>query len=150
MMRAMRTLWCILCAALLALACGGEPGGNGLPGNGGNGGNGNGNGQGNGEEPEVPSWSEEIHPILWTRCQDCHRPVGGAGVGAGGWTIYEDAPDSYDGVASRVDVNDPPSSLLLLRAVNEGFHPVNPPRLSTEDGDYHTLLEWVAGGAPEN
>jgi hypothetical protein len=149
----MKTPWRILCILLLCAGCGGEPVGNGGGNGNGLGGNGNGlgngNANGNGEEIEIPSWSEEIHPILWTRCNDCHKP-GLGGTGAGGWTLFEGAAESYAGVVERVDVADPESSLLLRRGINEGFHPVNPARLSTEDEDYDTLVEWVAAGAPED
>lgn len=84
-----------------------------------------------------------VQAILDAKCSGCH----GEGKTAAGtkYKIASDLETNRTTVRSLIDLNDPPSSLLLTKASGQqhGGGAIMP----TTDPDHAVVLEWIAGGA---
>jgi mono/diheme cytochrome c family protein len=95
--------------------------------------------------PSVPSFSDDVFPILDENCVMCHGS-------SGGWdaSSYEAVMTTGDN-APVVIPGDALNSLLaekLLGTQSEGT--VMPPRGKLPDDEIQVILDWIAGGAPDN
>ena len=95
------------------------------------------------------SYLEGIVPIWTARCTVCHSgasPAGGLDLSGGA--------ASYSSAITRVNLADPPSSLLLVRplstAAGGSDHGGGDIFGDTTDPDYQTILNWISAGAPNN
>ena len=88
----------------------------------------------------VPTFSEDVAPILYRNCTSCHRPEG-----LGPFSLLE-----YDSAREKVN--------KMRKAVATGYMPpwhaegphgtfLNDRRLSNEEKE--TIARWIDGGAPE-
>jgi hypothetical protein len=95
------------------------------------------------------SYATDVHPIWAARnCTACH----GA---AGGLDLSGNAAATFAAVtAGRVDVGNPPASLILTEPLAAGAggtaHGGGDFFLDTMDADYQTILSWIMAGAPNN
>jgi mono/diheme cytochrome c family protein len=93
------------------------------------------------EEPSSPSaasFSEDVFPILESRCVQCHGPS----RTSGGVRL-----DSYDAVMAVVVPGDAAAS-LLVEVVVTGDMPRRGPKLLPSE--FETFSAWVSAGAPDN
>lgn len=107
-----------------------------------------------GSEPSVPSFKHDILPILSKAgCNGggCH----GALAGKGGFRLSllaYDADADYltitrEALGRRIELTQPGASLLLTKPTTAVPHKGGK-RLETGSGDYQTLAQWIAAGAP--
>jgi len=87
------------------------------------------------------SFSFAVMPILET-CVSCH-----AG-GTGGWK-YDGGPDAYNQAIQVVDIDDPESSLMLIKGSGGANHGGGQ-LFSVNSDEYDTILAWIEDGAPDN
>lgn len=90
----------------------------------------------------TPTWSEDVAPIVFESCVDCHRDDASAPFGL---LTYAEAQPFADAMASAVvDRRMPPAGPTNC---GECQHFTNAPWLSDEE--IATIRDWAAGGAPE-
>jgi hypothetical protein len=85
---------------------------------------------------------DEVHVVLRLRCGGCHGPQGSV---SSAFDLVEDVAVDYETVLEFVDSDTPTSSRLLSQARGEGH--AGGAVLSTSDGDYQLIFEWIAQGA---
>jgi hypothetical protein len=93
------------------------------------------------------SYATDVHP-LWASCTVCH----GA---AGGLDLSGDAASTYAAIVpGRVNLPDPPNSLILLKPLAVGAggdaHGGGDNFPDTLDASYQTILTWIMEGALDN
>jgi mono/diheme cytochrome c family protein len=86
----------------------------------------------------------DVLPIFEAACTVCHGTLGG-------WTgtSYDEALNSGAN-GPTVIAGDPDNSRLVQSLI--GTHPdgvVMPPSGSLSEADIQTIIDWIAGGAPE-
>jgi hypothetical protein len=89
---------------------------------------------------DVPTFSKDVAPILYTHCTDCHRP---GEIAPMSLMTYQDARPWARAI--RDEVGDGTMPPWHAEAPHGTF--LNERRLS--DGEKDTLLKWAANGAPE-
>ncbi len=91
------------------------------------------------ERAVVPTFTKDVAPILYANCTTCHRP---GGLGPFSLLEYETARSNAD------DIRDAVKTGYMPPWHAEGPHGVfaNDRRLS--ENAKQTILEWIAGGAP--
>ncbi|NOY85245.1 MAG: hypothetical protein GXO96_10595, partial [Nitrospirae bacterium] len=86
-----------------------------------------------------------ILPILTTRCGGaCHLAAGDSD-----FVLTGSAEGDFGAVAARVNVTDPPNSILLLKG--DGTLPMTGTTtapLPSTDPDYDTILDWITAAQP--
>ncbi len=88
-----------------------------------------------------PSFSRDVVPALAT-CISCH------GGGAGGW-VYDGGPDAWTQTLTRVDQDDPASSLLLEKGSGAVSH-AGGVYFAAGSVAYDAILAWIVDGAKDN
>jgi hypothetical protein len=91
----------------------------------------------------VLSFATEVHPILMTRCQTCHRPAGVAGSTDLVLTGAADA--DLDAVLALISEENPDSSPILQKGSGHSHGGGTP--LPQGSADYDIVREWIAAGA---
>jgi mono/diheme cytochrome c family protein len=91
-----------------------------------------------------PTFVADVLPIFEAACTACHGTLGG-------WTgtSYDEALNSGAN-GPTVIAGDPDNSRLVQSLI--GTHPdgvVMPPSGSLSEADIQTIIDWIAGGAPE-
>ncbi|NOK22586.1 hypothetical protein [Corallococcus carmarthensis] len=89
------------------------------------------------------SFASDVHPLLTTGCQTCHRAGGAAGSTS--FVLTGDADADYAEVSSLTDASNPSASRLLRKASGAGHGGGAIYGESTPE--YQTLLAWISGGA---
>lgn len=103
----------------------------------------NGGGTDGGGGGEGASFATDVHGLLTSGCQSCHRSGGAAGDT--NFVLTGEVEADYLESLSSVDPSNPTSSRLLRKAAGAGhgggaIFPESSP-------EYQTLLAWVSGGA---
>jgi mono/diheme cytochrome c family protein len=90
------------------------------------------------------SYAADIQPLLLGSCGSCHAPTGAA---SGSQLVFTgSAPDDYASVSSLVDLDNPNTSRLLVKAQGRG-HGGGAIYTSTSSR-YAAVLRWIGEGAP--
>jgi hypothetical protein len=94
-----------------------------------------------GSGTEEISFSAMVIPAL-SVCAGCHSS------GTGGWT-YGGGADAYSQVIDLINVNDPETSLLLVKGSGGEGHGGGTV-LASSSSDYADIVAWVNAGASNN
>lgn len=89
---------------------------------------------------EMPTWHEDVKPIVEARCATCHSP---GGIAPFALTTYDDAYTFRAEIAATTATHTMPP-FLAARCCTEYFAD-----WSLGDAEIATLDRWVAAGAPE-
>ncbi|MEJ2448362.1 MAG: hypothetical protein P8Y37_10565, partial [Anaerolineales bacterium] len=93
----------------------------------------------------VPSFANDILPILEEDCAICHGSLGGWDASS-----YESVINSGDN-GPVVIPGDPDNSLLAQKLLdNQEIGGVMPPGGKLPDPIIQLFLDWIAAGAPDN
>jgi mono/diheme cytochrome c family protein len=89
------------------------------------------------------TFTDTVAPILQDRCAGCHQPDGSSN-----FVLTGDMEGDFGAVIARVNVTNPESSILLLKADGEipmvdNGSPVAPPPITMGDADYTAILNWI-------
>src|SRR5579872_7397774 len=91
-------------------------------------------------EPQPPTFSQDVAPILYKNCTNCHRP---GEIAPMSFLTYKDARPWARSIANQVS-----------RGIMPPWHSdpshgefLNDRRLSTAEKE--TIVKWVSAGAPE-
>lgn len=122
---------------------GGQQGGN--QGGGNQGGGNQGGNQGGGTPPTV-SFSQDVMPILQSRCQVCHQSGGVAGNTR---FIVADVNSTYNSVINLIDLVNPQNSRLLRKGAGLTDHGGGQV-IAPNSPEFQTILQWIQEGAPNN
>ncbi len=100
-------------------------------------------GGGGGGDGGTLSFATDVHPLLTSGCQSCHRAGGAAGDTA--LVLIGEVEADYLEAISFIDVSSPSASRLLRKAAGAGH---GGGTLYAEGSpEYQTLLNWISGGA---
>jgi len=104
-----------------------------------------------GAEPAAPdessvSFSEQVAPLLQSKCQVCHNQ----NTSMGGWdsSSYEGVTTS--GSSGSVVIPGDVTNSILAQRVSGTEGAVMPPTGKMSDAEIQIILDWIAAGAPEN
>ncbi|WP_375757074.1 hypothetical protein [Corallococcus exercitus] len=100
-------------------------------------------GGGNGDGGDAVSFETDVHPLLTTGCQSCHRSGGSAGSTSFLLTGESDA--DYAAASALTDSANPSASRLLRKAAGAGHG--GGAIYGADTPEYQTLLSWISGGA---
>ncbi|MDQ3266610.1 MAG: hypothetical protein M3Y59_23670 [Myxococcota bacterium] len=100
-------------------------------------------GGGGGDGGGTLSFATDVHPLLLSGCQSCHRAGGAAGDTA--LVLTGEVEADYLEAISFTDVSSPTASRLLRKAAGAGHEG----GILYGEGslEYQTLLNWISGGA---
>ncbi|MCA9524611.1 MAG: hypothetical protein KC609_26775 [Myxococcales bacterium] len=90
------------------------------------------------------SYTQQVFSIIAGKCHSCHAN------GTGGFTLTGVAATDYAEIVARVNLADPPSSLILRKATNEGGQHGGIQVFTMSSADYQVILSWISEGAPNN
>lgn len=100
-------------------------------------------GGGGGDGGATVSFASDVHPLLTTGCQGCHRSGGAAGDTT--FVLTGDADADYAEASSLTDASNPSASRLLRKASGAGHG--GGAIYGEGTPEYQALLAWIAGGA---
>ncbi|RKG65117.1 hypothetical protein D7V80_24330 [Corallococcus sp. CA054B] len=100
-------------------------------------------GGGGGDGGDAASFASDVHPLLTTGCQSCHRAGGSAGNTS--FLLTGDADTDYAATVSLTDTSNPSASRLLRKASGAGHG--GGAIYGADTPEYQTLLAWISGGA---
>lgn len=83
------------------------------------------------------SFSEDVYPILQSKCSACH-----AGAGFGAYKLSGDVASDYPTVKALVDTASPGDSKLLVKGLTMA--------LTAGSVEYETIKAWITQGAANN
>jgi hypothetical protein len=104
---------------------------------------------------DAPSWSEDVYPILMSRCAGCHGAAGGLALGGGAAAAYDQLVD-VDARADcepmvRIAPGDPDQSVLFRKISGATCGPRMPAGGAPLDAaQIETIRAWIAAGAMED
>jgi hypothetical protein len=93
----------------------------------------------------APSFADDVHPILRTRCGACHAPGGFAADT--NFVLVDAATTDRETVLDLIDTVDPDQSRLLAKGRGDLTHGGGIV-LARTSADYATLRAWIDAGAP--
>ncbi|MDT7907591.1 MAG: hypothetical protein RRA63_06045 [Candidatus Calescibacterium sp.] len=104
----------------------------------------------------IPTYNQDVKPILDGKCIGCHKQGGTAGFAP--LTSYDEVVNgtargsSCQGTQNLnyVVKGDPNSSLIYLKITNPPCGSKMPPGGSLSQSEIDTIKNWILGGAPEN
>ena len=93
---------------------------------------------------EIPTFTDNVGPILAARCGTCHGS-------AGGWSAADYESVMNSGTNSPVIVpGDPENSLLAQKLLGvQQTGAIMPPSGALPDAEVSTIIDWIAAGADE-
>lgn len=100
-------------------------------------------GGGEGDAGGAVSFASDVHPLLTTGCQSCHRSGGAAGNTS--FLLTGDADADYAAALSLTDTSNPSASRLLRKTSGAGHG--GGAVYGVDTPEYQTLLAWISGGA---
>ncbi|NOK37198.1 hypothetical protein HMI49_28780 [Corallococcus exercitus] len=100
-------------------------------------------GGGGGDGGGAVSFETDVHPLLTTGCQGCHRSGGAAGSTS--FLLTGDVEADYAAAVSLTDTSNPSASRLLRKASGAGHG--GGAVYGADTPEYQTLLSWISGGA---
>ncbi|MFP2898599.1 hypothetical protein [Corallococcus sp. 4LFB] len=98
---------------------------------------------GGGDGGGALSFEADVHPLLTSGCQSCHRSGGAAGSTS--FLLTGDAEADYAATSSLTDASNPSASRLLRKASGAGHG--GGAIYGADTPEYQTLLSWISGGA---
>ncbi|MBN8228609.1 hypothetical protein JYK02_13940 [Corallococcus macrosporus] len=98
---------------------------------------------GGGDGGGAVSFATDVHPLLTTGCQSCHRSGGAAGSTS--FLLTGEAEADYAASSSLTDSSNPSASRLLRKASGAGHG--GGTIYGADTPEYQTLLSWISGGA---
>ncbi len=93
-------------------------------------------GDSNGE----PTFSGDVHPMLWESCGGCHLPAFAV------MALTGDPAEDYDIIMPYVDVVNPMASLLLTKATGVQHEKI----WEVGGNEFETTIAWIENGAVNN
>ncbi|MBZ4334821.1 hypothetical protein ACIHQR_31400 [Corallococcus coralloides] len=100
-------------------------------------------GGGEGDGGGAVSFASDVHPLLTTGCQSCHR--GGGAAGNTSFLLTGEADADYAATVSLTDTSNPSASRLLRKASGAGHG--GGAIYGADTPEYQALLAWISGGA---
>ncbi|RKH46996.1 hypothetical protein D7X55_29950 [Corallococcus sp. AB049A] len=100
-------------------------------------------GGGGGDAGSAVSFASDVHPLLTSGCQSCHR--GGGAAGNTSFLLTGDADADYAAVISLTDTSNPSASRLLRKTSGAGHG--GGAIYGEGSPEYQTLLAWISAGA---
>ena len=94
------------------------------------------------DQPMAPGFAADVHPLLISRCLDCHSAGGDAGDTA---FVLKVSEDDYEHTLELIDTNTPASSRLLSKGSGTGHQGGS--IFAKNSTEYQTILAWIEGGA---
>jgi hypothetical protein len=96
-----------------------------------------------GSSGQAVSFASQVHPLLSTGCQTCHRSGGIAGGTS--FVLSGSVESDLSAATGFIDLSNPSQSRLLRKAAGLGHGGGSVyPESSTE---HQTLFSWISGGA---
>ena len=92
---------------------------------------------------ETVSYAADVHPLLISGCQSCHRSGGTAGDTR--FVLSGETSGDYSTSAALVDEANPSQSRILRKASGQGHG--GGAIYAADSPEYQTLLAWASGGA---
>ncbi|MBI2058724.1 MAG: hypothetical protein HYT87_03055 [Nitrospirae bacterium] len=96
---------------------------------------------------EESNFSNEVYPLLRSRCAGCHAP--GLPGGATAFVLATDATGDYSMVKGLVTPGKPTESYLLMKASGQTSHGGGA-ILAESSGEYRIVSAWISLGACGN
>jgi hypothetical protein len=97
---------------------------------------------GGGDGGETVAFAADVHPLLLSGCQPCHR-TGGAAGGTSFLLSGESSAD-FSAVSELIDTSSPTQTRLLRKASGQGHG--GGTVYTVDSPEYQTLVAWVSGG----
>lgn len=91
------------------------------------------------------SFTNDVHPLLMSKCSACHEA--GAPAGSTEYVLTGTPEADYAVVFALIDASAPSSSRLLTKGTGSGHG--GGAVIAAGSTDYNTILGWIEGGGLE-
>jgi mono/diheme cytochrome c family protein len=91
----------------------------------------------------IPSFATDIQPIFKAKCATCHGSLGG-------WDSSSYQAVTTTGNNAPVVIPGDPKKSILVQKLEGTQGGIMPPSGKLPDADIQKIMDWIAGGAPDN